>query len=203
MNRQIPLWLKLAFSAWILWWAPAYLGFYGPQNYLWFCNITLFITFIGLWFESPLLISSQLVTVLLVDTIWTIDLIGVLLFGVHPIGGTEYMFLSEIPLDIRLLSLFHVFLPPLLIYAAWRIGYDERGWVLQTFIAWLALSASFLLTDVERHVNWVWGPFATEQTLLPAWQYLLVCMAAYPLIVFLPTHGLILGVRRLWRLRSR
>src|ERR1700722_699202 len=57
----------------------------------------------------------------------------------HLVGGTEYMFDPGLPLTIRLLSLFHIVTPPLLLYAIWRLGYDPRGWKLQTLMAWIVV----------------------------------------------------------------
>ena len=48
-----------------------------------------------------------------------------------------------------------------------------------------------MLPDPERNLNWVWAPFGVEQVWLPPALYLAVCMAAYPLLLYLPTHGLL------------
>jgi len=37
------------------------------------------------------------------------------------------MFDPHIALSIRLLSLFHLVTPPLLLWAIWHLGYDGRG----------------------------------------------------------------------------
>lgn len=196
----LPLWLKLGYSAFILAWVPAYLRFYGPQNFLWLCDFGNLLVLLGLWLESPLLLSSQLVSMLLICLLWTLDVTAAAVTGSHPIGGTEYMFRADIPLQLRLYSLFHAGMPALLVYAVCRLGYDRRGWRLQVAICWILLPLSYLFTAPDRAVNWVWGPFGRIQTMLPDWQYLIVCMAVYPLLLYLPTHGLILAAGRLARL---
>ncbi len=190
--RRIPGWLKIAFTAWILVWVYVWTNFYGPQNFLWICDLCNFILLIAFWLDSRLLFSSQLVAVLMIDFLWSIDVAVALLSGFHPIGGTEYMFYPEIPLYIRLMSLFHLFTPPLLVYAVIRLGYDRRGLILQSLITWCILPLSYLLTDPERNINWIWRPFGVPQTMFASWLYFVILMAAYPLLLYLPTHGLVL-----------
>ena len=49
------------------------------------------------------------------------------LAGYSLTGMTDYMFNSTHSLFLRLLSLFHGWLPFLLVYLVWRIGYDRRA----------------------------------------------------------------------------
>ena len=199
--KRIPIWIKIGFTVWILVWIPFYTSFYGPQNFLWICDVCNLILLIAFWRESRLLFSSQLVAVLIIDFLWSIDVAVAFLLGFHPIGGTEYMFYPEIPLHIRLLSLYHAFTPPLLIYAVIRLGYDRRGLILQSLITWLILPLTYLLSDPARNINWIYRPFGVPQTMFGPWLYFLLLMAAYPLLVYLPTHGLVLLAYR-WKRTS-
>jgi len=202
--KRIPAWLKIAFTVWLLVWVPSYGSFYGPQNFLWLCDLCNFILLIALWAESRLLFSSQIVAVLIVDIMWSIGVAVRFFWGISLIGGTEYMFNPEVPRHIRLLSLFHVFTPPLLIYAISRLGYDRRGLIIQTVLTWIVLPLTYLFTNPERGINWVWGLFGKTQAMLEPWVYFLLCMAAYPLVLYLPTHGMVLLVSRwLHRLRGQ
>ncbi len=167
---------------------PAYWLHYGPANFLWLCDLANFLILAGLWLESPLLLSSQAVSVLLVQTVWALDFFWRLLFGFHPLGATLYMFSPTIPLGIRLLSLFHLAVPPLLLWVLWRLGYDRRGWRLQTALASVVLPISFFFTDPERNLNWLWKPFEHPQTWLAPLAFLCVMMLIYPLLIYLPTH---------------
>lgn len=188
----IPLAAKLLYTAWMAAWVPVYWVHAGPGNFLWLCDVANFVLLAAFWLESPLLASSQAVGVLLVQTLWGVDFLGRLALGSHPIGGTEYMFDPSKPLWVRCFSLFHLAVPPLLLWAVWRLGYDRRGWRLETVLVWALLPATWWLTDPEKNVNWVWRPFGREQELLPEPAYLAFLMLAYPLLLFLPTHGLLL-----------
>ena len=186
-RRRIPLWLKIGWTAWVLAWTPVYWRHYGPANFLWFCDLGNFALGAALWLESPLLFSWQAVSLLVVQTHWTIDVAGRLALGFHPLGGSEYMFDTAIPLGVRLLSLFHAATPPLLVWALCRLGYDRRAWRAQTLTCWAVLPMSYL-AGPALDVNWVWGMFDKPQTWLSPGMYLAFCLAAYPLLLYLPTH---------------
>ncbi len=196
IRNILPLWLKIAYTAWMILWVPAYAGHYGPHNFLWLCDIANFIILIALWTESRLLLSSQLVAVLLVDLFWMVDLAIALIAGFHPIGGTEYMLDRTSPLFIRLLSLFHVFVPLLLLFAISRLGFHRKGLLLQTALTAIVLPLTYLLTDPEKNINWVFGPFGRMQETMDPLLYLLIAIIAYPLALYLPTQGVIVLLER-------
>ncbi|MBV8879818.1 MAG: hypothetical protein JO332_07645 [Planctomycetaceae bacterium] len=192
---RIPLWLKVGWTLWVAVWVPLYWRQYGPSNFLWFCDIGNFVITAALWKESALLFSWQACSVLGVQLLFTIDLVVRALFGFHPIHGTEYMFNddgSNIPLGMRLLSLFHVATPPVLLWALKRLGYDRRGLPCQIATAWIVLPVCWFGWSEKVNLNWVWGPFNQPQYVIrPAWLFLIVCMLAYPILLYLPTHLLL------------
>lgn len=188
---SIPLWVKVVYTLWLAVWVPLYWQEAGPYNFFWLCDTGNFLVGMALWLESPLLFSSQAVGLLLVQLLWCVDYFGALVLGFHPLGGTEYMFDGAKPIWLRSLSLFHVVMPPLLVWGVRRLGYDRRGFALESAFAALLLPATWWIVPAERNVNWVWEPFGRPQTLVDPWLYLLVLLAAYPLLVFLPTHLLL------------
>ncbi|MDX1589016.1 MAG: hypothetical protein R3296_08765 [Oleiphilaceae bacterium] len=194
-SSKIPLWLKGLFSLWVLIWAPLYFWQLGPQNYFWLCNLANFLILAGLWLESRLLLSAQLLAVLLIGTVWTLDVGIAFITGNPPVTGTDYMFNSELALWLRLLSLYHVFLPLITVYSVYRLGYDRRALPLQTGITWLLIPASYWLSDPQRHINWAHPPFKVLQA-LPTLVYLPGLMILLPGLVYLPVHGAIVVWRR-------
>ena len=186
----VPRWLKLGWTLWVVVWIPIYWSAYGPANFLWFCDMGNVILALALWRGSSLLFSWQAVSLLLVQSLWTLDYALTLLTGKHFIGGTEYMFDGSISLGIRMLSLFHAATPLLLVWGLWRFGYDRRGWLLQVLTAWVILPLSFL-AGPERDLNWVWGYYDRPQALVSPSLYLIACMTLYPLAWYLPGHLLL------------
>ena len=120
---KIPLTARIAVTVFLAILVPVYLHTYGPTNFLWFCDAALVLTTIGMWLESPLLISMCAVGILLPQAIWLADYAGNLL-SYHGLGLTSYMFDSRLSRFTRALSLFHVWLPLLLIWLLFRVGYD-------------------------------------------------------------------------------
>lgn len=184
---RLPLWLKIAWTAWLLIWAPLYWKQYGLQNFLFYCDIGNVLIGVALWMESPLIFSWQACGLLLFQTLYTVDLAVALLSGRHIIGGTEYMFDPGIPLPVRLVSLFHVVTPFLLLWAIRRLGYDARGWKLQTLTTWIVIPANYFWRP-GYDVNWARGPFFREQHLVPGAVYLLGYLVLVPLLIYFPTH---------------
>jgi hypothetical protein len=184
---RIPRWLKIAWTVWVLCWVPFYWKQYGAQNFLFFCDLGNFIIALALWSECALLFSWQAVSLVIFQVLYTIDVAGALLTGHHLIGGTEYMFDPHLPLSVRLLSLFHVLTPPLLLWAIWRLGYDRRGWKLQVLTCWIVVPINYCWRP-EHNVNWARGIFFTEQHLVPSGLYLAGYLALVPLVVYYPTH---------------
>jgi len=123
-----------------------------------------------------------------------------LLTGRHIIGGTEYMFDPGLALGIRLLSLFHVVTPPLLLWAIGRLGYDSRGWKLQTLMAWMVVPINYFWRP-EMDVNWARGPYFHEQHFLPGWAYLTVYLVVVTLCVYFPTHVFLKWLSGRWTAR--
>ncbi len=185
----IPLGVKWVYTAWVALWLPLSVRTLGLENLLWLCGLANLIVLPALWRESRVWLSAQALSVVLVGCLWTADVAGALLAGRHPIGGTEYMFSDALPLHVRLLSLFHVFMPVLLLWSLRRLGYDPRALALQTLLTWIVLPATFFLSPPERDINWVFGPFGKPQGALPPALYAFLHTLAYPLVVYVPSHA--------------
>lgn len=184
---RLPLWLKIVWTFWLIVWAPIYWRQYGAQNFLFFCDIGNILIGIGLWLENPLIFSWQACGLLAFQTLYVIDLAGALLMRGHFLGMTDYMFDPHVSLAIRLLSLFHVATPPLLLWAIWRLGSDRRGWKLQTLTMWIVVPINYFWRP-EQDVNWARGLFFHEQHTIPGWLYLTAYLIVVPLCVYLPTQ---------------
>ncbi|MGM0983508.1 MAG: hypothetical protein ACQEXG_08805 [Pseudomonadota bacterium] len=195
-TEGLPLWLKLVFSLWVTIWASSYWVLLGPQNFFWLCNLANFLILAGLWSESRRLISMQWLAVALVGTFWAVDVGTAWVTGWHPIGGTEYMFDPQHPPLTRAMSLYHLILPLVAGFAIWRIGYDRRALVWQSLLTWLVIPASYFFTEAERNINWVEGPFGKPQSMMDPLVYLAVLMILWPLLIYLPVHGLTLALSR-------
>ncbi len=69
LRVRIPLGLKIAWTVWVLCWAPVYWKHYGAQNFLFFCDLGNFLILLAMWTESALVFSWQAAGLLLVQTL--------------------------------------------------------------------------------------------------------------------------------------
>ena len=193
---RVPLWLKLIYTAFMIVLVPVYWYYYGPTNFLYFCDVSLFFTLVGIWIESPLLISMCAVGLLAPQTLWVVDFV-LNFFGVSLVGMTDYMFKHENSLFLRGLSLFHGWLPFLLVYLVWVYGYDRRGLPAWTALAWVLMLICFFLMPTPDsnagfkpvNINYVFGPSdAVAQTWVHPYVWLAGMMIGLPLLLFLPVH---------------
>ena len=194
VDAVLPLWLKIAYTLFVLVLIPIYLKHWGAGNFLWFSDIALFGTLLALWLESGVIASMMAISVLLPEVVWNVGFFGRLLTGKNIGSLAAYMFDSSKPLYVRSLSLFHVVLPVLLIWLVHKLGYAAHAWFGQTLLAWIVLPITYLFTDPKENVNWVYGPSSKPQTVIPERWYLLLVMLFFPLFVYLPTHLILRAV---------
>jgi hypothetical protein len=191
--------IKLLYTAFMAVLIPVYLHQYGWTNFLYFCDLALLFTLAGLWLDNPLLISMCAVGLLLPQALWVVDYIFNL-FGLRTTGLTNYMFESHRSLFLRGLSLFHGWLPFLLAFLAWRLGYDRRGWLAWSELAVALLLICFFLMPPPHpnpgltpvNINYVWGTSDNvAQTFVHPYVWLGGMMIGLPLILFWPVHLLL------------
>ena len=196
--HKIPLAAKLAVTAFLAVLLPVYLHTYGPTNFLWFCDAALILTVAGMWLESSLLISMCAVGILLPQCLWLVDF-GVYLLGFHFLNLTSYMFDPHLPLFTRGLSLFHGWLPLLLVWLLFRLGYDKRAMPAWTVLAATLGFVGYFFTppagahlanaNVPININYFYG-FNDQQPQHWVSQnlYVILWLGVLWLVAFLPTH---------------
>lgn len=191
---MIPLWIKLAYTLMTVIIIVIYLRKYGPGNLLWFSDIALIVTVPALWLENSFLASMMAVGVLVPETLWNLSYFTRLLTGKRISGITDYMFERERPTYLKVLSLFHVPLPAILIWMLATLGYVESAVIAQCLLILVVLPVSYAFTDPFKNVNWVrgMGGEGFKQTRFPPLVYLGILMTAPLLVVVLPTHFLLI-----------
>jgi hypothetical protein len=198
-ESRLPLLVKLVYSAFMAVLLPVYWYYYGPTNFLYFCDMALILTLIAVWTESALLVSMCAVGILAPQTLWVIDFL-LNLVGVPLTGMTDYMFIADHSLFLRLLSLFHGWLPFLLVYLVWTLGYDRRGFPYWTVLGTLLVLICFFfmpppnpdpgLTPVN--INYVYGMSdRAAQTWMPPYAWLAGMIVGMPILLYAPVHFLL------------
>jgi hypothetical protein len=197
-TNKLPLILKLSFTGFMAVLVPVYWHYYGPTNFLYFCDMALFITLAAVWMENKILASMAAVGILIPQLLWCADF-GAHLFGSNLVGMTDYMFNPKRPLFLRGLSLFHGWLPFMLIYMVGKLGYDRRAFAGWTFLAWASMlfayaflpPAGAVLPNPQTpvNVNYVYGlSDSAPQTWMPSYAWLATMMGTLPVVFYLPAH---------------
>ncbi|HEU5246985.1 MAG TPA: hypothetical protein VFU09_07845 [Candidatus Udaeobacter sp.] len=187
---MIPLGLKVIYTLFVCVLVPIYWRQYGPANFLWFSDIALLALVPALWLENALLVSMMAVSVVFFEVLWNIDFFFRLTTGKSLIGLSAYMFDPRIPLFIRGLSGFHIVLPLLLLWMLHRVGYDQRAFLWQTIVALVVLPLSYLVSNAQENVNWVYGFGQKPQSVLPGPLLVIFFMLLLPIAIYLPSHFL-------------
>lgn len=197
-RHRIPLAAKVAGTAFLAVLVPIYWHTYGPTNFLWFCDAALVLTVAGMWLESSLLISTCSVGILIPQSLWLADF-GCNFMGLNILGLTGYMFDRHLALFTRGLSLFHGWLPLLLVWLLRRLGYDKRA-----LPAWTILAAGLMLVcyfftppagarlanpNIPVNLNYVYGFNDLQpQTWVNQNLYVILWFIVLWLVAFLPSH---------------
>jgi hypothetical protein len=198
-TSRLPLWLKLVYTAFVMVLVPVYWANYGPTNFLYFCDVSLLITLVAVWIESPLLVSMCAVGILVPQALWVVDFLSNLV-GLPLTGMTDYMFAADHSLFLRGLSLFHGWLPLLLVYLVWRLGYDRRALPAWTIVAWALVLICFFFMPPPRpdpglipvNINYVWGMSDTvAQHWVPPGVWVVGMLIGMPVLLFAPVHFLL------------
>jgi hypothetical protein len=61
----------------------------------------------------------------------------------------------------------------------------------------VVLPLSYLVSNAQQNVNWVYGLGQNPQRLLPGPLFVIFLMLLFPLVVYLPTHLLFIRIFRI------
>lgn len=178
-------WLALG---WLAVWTPAYALFWGWRNFFALCDMAVALTCVGIWRGSALILSTQALPSMVVGVVWGMDVTARLATGRHLIGGTEYMWDERVPLGVRLLSLFHIALPVVLVLTLRRTGYHRRPFVAQGALTLLLLVAARVFTHPSRNLNYAFADPFWGRAWGPAPVHMAVIFVGTLVLVYLPTH---------------
>jgi hypothetical protein len=196
-SRRVPLPVKLLYSAFVALVVPLYWVTYSPWNFLYLCDVALLVTVVAIWFESPLLVSTQALAIVLMQTVWVIDLLF-RVAGIEITGITSYMLDDNIPVLLRALSLFHGWLPIFLLWLLSRLGYDRRALAIQSAATIVILLISYFFApappppasnpNLAVNINYVYGSDKEPQTLMAPGLWLITVMMTHVIGFYIPSH---------------
>jgi hypothetical protein len=182
-NKDIPLWIKISYTTLAIIIFPIYLYKYGAVNFLWFSDIAFFMMVPALWFKSRIISSMMAIGVLPIETIWLVSLFT----GGAFLGIANYMYDTELPLWLRLLSFFHFAVIGAIIYMIGKFGYDKRALFPQIILSLIVVFLTRNFSDKVDNINMVFLPEAFSGYMSENF-YTVAMPVALVFIFIIPTH---------------
>lgn len=176
--------------AWLVVWVPTYARVWGWANFLHLCDVAVLLSVAGFVFRSRLLLSSQAIGTVVPYMAWWVDAATRYLTGRDMAGDLGYLWDARYPLWVRLLTLYHVVLPILLIWAVARRGYDRRALALESAIVAALLVVSRFFSPI-LNLNFAYRDPIFHRALGPAPVHLAAIVAAIIVVGVLPVHVLL------------
>jgi hypothetical protein len=164
---------------------PVYWYSYGLINFLYFCDITLILTYIGSIIKNRLLISISAVGILIPQALWIVDFIFTTC-GYSLMHMTDYMYQDKYSYLLRGLSLFHLWLPFLLLYLLGKWGYDSRAVHYWNVIFFCVIVLCYNIID--KNINFIWGLGDKHQTSMHHTVWFVMVLLSAPTLIYYPTH---------------
>jgi len=126
-----------------------------PDLIFWGCYIALLIIGIGAIKKSGYLIASQISIVAIYLIIWNIDFLYKLTTGTTLWGITDYFFTERL-IIAQIITIQHLFILPLSLYAIYLTGLKSKDYWKVSFIETIViLLLTVWLTNPEYNVNCV------------------------------------------------
>lgn len=124
------------------------------QYSVWFCNHAMIISGLAVLFRNRFWLTAMLNWSLIPLSLWVIDFIGKVFFGVYIFRITEYMF--DGTLLAHIISLQHLFTVPLMLYAMYLLGKPARwAWLGTTLHAAILWIISYYIITPDYNINCV------------------------------------------------
>lgn len=181
---------KILFTLFVLILVPVYWQVYGLQNFLWLSDVGLFLTTLSIWFNSSLLMSMAIIGIFPFEVMWNLEFFSKILTGYSLTGIANYMLNPEYPIILKILSLFHIFLPFIWLWYLIKIGYNKSGFKFASILVGIILVLTYFFSTPERDINRIFLAKVYHWP-IPEWLWLIFLIFGYPLIVFYPVHKLL------------
>ncbi len=174
-----------------------------PEFILWYSVMGLLLTAIALILQSPILISTMFCALFLMESAYSLDFLGRILFDYHFLGISSYVFEPTYSKKDFFMAFYHFLIPPALLIAHLRTKkFYKRAWVGAIMYASTILVLTFLLVPRSGTVNCVHqltfcrGAFSFILYQFPYPYRIFAALVFVVLGVFIPTNYVLLQIGR-------
>jgi hypothetical protein len=146
--KKVTFWL-LAAAFTVLWVLNLVTSLYEGEYFslIWFCSVTLTCFVIGLYLQNDFLLSTVAVASLVIEFLWTTDIVGYLVFGNLPLGIASYITEAS---QLRFIATgYHFLLLIIPLYVVLQRGLHRYAWIGASAL----LLLTFILTPLFTRAN--------------------------------------------------
>jgi len=152
-----------------------------PSQILYACYVGIILIGIGILTKKSFIILSQIYILAIPSLIWSIDFIHWLIFNRPLWGITNYFFIDTSAILDKFVSLQHLYLIPVSIYAVKLIGVKRKdAWKLSLIELTILFAAVVILSPPALNVNCVFSSCMNINFGMP-----------YTLVWFLVSFGMV------------
>lgn len=158
-RRDLVTWVGyLCFGLWFVDFINIIFFVQKPVYLLWFSTAGFFLTSIALIKRNPVLISTMFCALFLSELMWDIDFLGRIFFRRDVFGLTDYFWQPQFGLKDRIISTYHLIIPPALLLAVFQTKQVFRySWVGAAFYSIILVVLTFLAGNRSEPVNCVYS----------------------------------------------
>src|SRR5438093_362036 len=101
-----------------------------PIYLLWYSSAGLLLTSVALMWQNSKFIVSMFCALFVMESIWATDFLANIFFKKNLLGITDYLFTPEYSKKDFIMTMYHVFLPPVLFVGLVRTKkVFQNGWI--------------------------------------------------------------------------
>lgn len=155
-DRTLLILGAICLTYWILDFINIVFIIHKPEYLLWYSNAGLLLTSIALLRRSPLLISIMFCALFVLESIWIIDFLAQILLKKRILGITNYLFESTFNKKDFAMSMYHLLIPPSLLYAILKTKtINGYSWLGALMYALTISILTFFFVNQSENVNCV------------------------------------------------
>jgi hypothetical protein len=155
MQAVVPFNIKISYYAFMAILIPTYAINYPLANFFNLCDVHLLLLLVSFLTDTNIFISMSAVGMIVPQSAWCLDFMCETL-DIKFLGGTSYMYDDQLPIYLRFLSLFHGWLPFLLVYLIKLLGYDPRALYYQVCLCLCLCLLSYNQSELyNENINFV------------------------------------------------
>lgn len=197
----------LMFSFWL---ADTYTKIFimhSPLRTLWFSSAGLGVTAIALFTRSSFLITSMFSALTVIEGIWDAGFLSKILFNKTIPGVAEYVFTPNYPKWEFAITMYHLLLVPIIIFALYKIKKIHKlGWLGATIFTSVVGFSTYFLVKEDENINCVKTVDYCQSFFKPLYQFdnpvrIFLGIFFLTILLFIPLNFLLLKAKRLFRIR--